>query len=93
MFCQCQGFRVNTETVKQHDSFVRQLEHFGGIFLLAASQLAMSDDPGEPGLLHIPGLLRAWLRLVTGLQRKGQYSAKYKSGVNTAPRDHGYTEQ
>ena len=58
-------FSCKTETVKQHDSFVRQLEHFGGIFLLAASQLEMSDDPGEPGagqgLLHIPGLLRAWL--------------------------------
>ena len=78
-----------TEMVQQHDfllsdSWKTELgEYFSNIFV-GAPQL-VRDDPGEPGA----GITSySWITLAhighQGLQRKGQYSLKYKSGVNTA---------
>ena len=66
------------------------------IFLLAPwwCQLAMRDDQGEPGA-GIASYSRITLAHIghRGLRRKGQYSLKYKSGANTADRDHGDMKQ
>lgn len=74
--------------VKQHDFFCQTVGKLVGnifvIFLLAPLQL-VRDDPGEPGA----GITSySWITLAhighQSLQRKGQYSLKYKSGANTA---------
>ena len=52
----------------------------------------MSDGPGElGGITSYSRITQSWPGIghkAEGLQRKGQYSAKYKSGANTVDRDH-----